>query len=248
MSKIASLAQLMQSFIKHDDKYFVGIWLNYIWYFLLWHIPYPRPRAVSPANNGSPSWSWTSVNGRLRFIIPAVLRKPDVGSIHCVSEFFDPQAEHSLPSFAFGQVVFASIKAKGVLVKLSAQVRLGRDDFGLRCRLQWKDQDIEADEFLTRLDFLQSWKPGTHTRYCFAVAVDDNWNNSRRLLCLLLEKQEPKATYKRCGTCQIITNFHSKTVWDRALKAQNEGEPLEDDEFHETLVLEGKTTYTITLI
>jgi hypothetical protein len=253
LPSIASIAQVMHSLLGSDDEYIAGTWKRWFWLYILCQVL--SPEDVCRAENGSPSWSWTSVSpqarptgtGRVTFHPGAVLQNPNARNMRPRAEFFDAKVKPSIEGFDFGQVKSASIKAKATLLKLRALVRVDMTKiFKLMASLYWEDQEIPT-ALVPRLDYVEDWTTGWHILYCIVIAHDTDYQVQpyhERLQCLLLRKLENiSATYIRCGQCQIV-DLEPQSIWTQALKSQTGDNDLLEHEYH---VKHGEGVYTITI-
>jgi hypothetical protein len=254
LPSIVSIASVMQSLLGSKDEYLAGCWKKWSWLYIMWDVRFPEN--VQPADNGSPTWSWTSVkpvktptgSGRLSFEPGAVLGQPNKEGYRPVAEFFDATCVPLERSFPLGQVKSGFVKAKATLVRLRAKVRIDMTkSFKLMPWLYWKDRELPW-AVVPRLDFVQDWETGWHDVYCMPVAHDPEYNHRgfhERLICLLLRRVGGLlATYRRCGACSIV-DLGVGSVWQQALTDQAGRDRLDDKDYH---VSHGDGCFTITLI
>lgn len=256
LPSIASMAEVMQSLLGVKDEYVAGCWKKWFWLYLLWNVRFPEN--VRPANNGSPSWSWTSIkpvvsptgSGRLGFEPGAVLRNPNHhGNCQPIAEFSDATAVPRNENFPLGQLDSAYVKAKATLVKLRVKVRVDMTkSFKVMPWLYWKDRELPWTE-VPRMDYVEDWSTGWHDVYCMPVAYDSKYNQKQfqeRLLCLLLRRvtDGTLATYRRCGACSIV-DLQPGSAWQQALTDQAGPDQLDVSDYHAS---HREGIFTITLV
>lgn len=225
LPSLAATAQIMVELLKSPNDYIAGTWKSIFWACILWEIR--SPTEVSKAENGSPSWSCTSVLGAVHFVIrPAYFsgtnRKLDALSPEATFDQFD--AQPVLKDFPMGQLSEASVRVKGRVLKLKMHLTVdSRQEMPLFAQIHYAGQ-ILATPLPMRLDHMEDWKAtGDYDFFALVVAHDSDYSVSpenERLFCLVLQKAaEISPIYYRRGVFEI-GDFRTDTLWGRVLEEQ----------------------------
>ena len=252
LPSLAAIAKVMLDWIEYPDDYIAGTWKSFFWACILWQIR--SPDKVSKAQNGSPSWSWTSVAGAVHFLI----RPAYIVGINRKLESFFPEiwcdeycSQPAQPEFAMGALLEASVKVRGRVLRLKMHVRVARDrEIPLLAKFQRHGQDLST-VLPVSLDFMSDWKEtGYFDVFALIVARDSDYAVTKaptreRLFCIILRKDEkPGPVYSRCGLFEIA-DFRPETPWGKVLEEQARTVELDSEtEYHES---HGNGVYTLTL-
>ncbi|KAH8898933.1 HET-domain-containing protein [Thozetella sp. PMI_491] len=252
LPSIAAIAQSLNQFLRGSDSYIAGIWKNRIPWFILWYTE--ASEDVIPAENGSPSWSWTSIKGPIIFDVRAVELKVPFDRFRPLTTFSDIRAEPVIDKMEFGQIRpgSASMKAKGTVLKFDLQCRVdptvdSRNGMKVWTKMMWKGQEIPASRPV-RIDYLRDWKTGDTSILCMPIVLDTDYSPgiaNTRVIGLLLERDsESQSSYRRSGIFQAM-DLGQQSLWAEAVSEAAKNPVLREGEYG---AYHGDGVYTITLI
>ena len=253
LPSVAAMAKVIGDWQKSPDDYIAGTWKNFFWACILWEIR--SPDKATKAENGSPSWSWTSVTGAIHFVI----RPAYIFGTNRKLEAFCPEATYAefhfqpaQPNFVMGGLLGASVKVRGRVLRLKMHARVETDrHIPLLAKFHYNGQELPTN-LIPCLDYMSDWRAtGDFDVFALVVARDRDYEGTEssptkeRLFCLVLRKAEAlEAVYTRCGAFQIA-DLRPEAPWSKLLEEQARTVELKGKtEYHE---LHGGGIYTITL-
>jgi hypothetical protein len=183
---ISGLATAMQRV--NGDKYLAGLWRTTFREDMLWSCFEPSP--TRPCQYRAPSWSWASIDGRVRFGSNTLVPQLEIGEVKCLPDGVDET----------GRIKSGSLTLSGRVIPAALfYCNKGKSD---SCQYELvftglKRQRFRADYALSNYG-VHHVPSGTPVSVLIAAEIEDRVT----LVCLVLRKL-PSNEFERLGSVAL---------------------------------------------
>lgn len=165
--KLVAISGVAREILKAtSDQYYAGHWGKGFQKSLLWYLP--APQLISPSEYRAPSWSWASVNGKVKFIVSSAASKvlyTPTATIRTIQTIGSDGQRSSM-----GQIKDGFCRMSATMRKILRYERYGNDH-----RLILSDEISDYDNYV---DFFPDTlvKPSMTSIACIPIMYYQNMN------------------------------------------------------------------------